>query len=174
MAAMTTDSYSISRPTGVCAHSERAFEVGEEFVATLCELEAQEGYERQDYSIEAWDQGVRPARLLGFWRATQPDANEKPKPFIDDAALQDMFERLEGVEEATRLSFRFLLGLVLMRKRLIREVGRESASGQRVLLVRARGSDSEREPLRLVDPGMDEEALAGATEQFGAIMRGDS
>ncbi|MFG0257337.1 MAG: hypothetical protein ACF8GE_05485 [Phycisphaerales bacterium JB043] len=173
MSSINADSYSIARPTGVCAHDGRAFEEGEQFVATLSELEDQEGFERQDFSLDAWEQEIRPARLLGFWRAIQPGANEKPKPFIDDASLLEMFEQLEGEEDRARQSFRFMLGLVLMRKRLIREVGRQSSEGTRVMLVRTRGSDPELDAMRLIDPGLDEQALKSATEQLGAILRGD-
>ncbi len=174
MAGIHSDPYSVAKPTGVCASSGQPIDQGDVYVATLAERQGEEGFARYDYSLDAWERGDRPARLIGFWRARQPDANEKPKPFIDDASLQELFEQLEGTDEPTKQSFRFLLGLVLMRKRLIRQVGRTKHNGTKILLVKPRGAPTEQEPMQLVDSGMDESAVADATDQFSAILRGES
>jgi hypothetical protein len=173
MTSMSADSYPAARPTGTCTHSGTPITPGQTYVATLAELEEEEGFERLDFSLDAWEQGARPKRLLGFWRAVQPSADEKPKPFIDDEILMDLFEQLENTEDQSKLSFRFLLGLVLLRKRLIREVGRHTTNNQRTLLIKQRGSAKEQEPLHLIDPGMDESAVEQATTQFSAILRGE-
>ena len=43
----------------------------------------------------------------------------KKKLFVDDQVLCELFERLASATEAAKLNFRFVLGLILMRKRMI-------------------------------------------------------
>ena len=84
-----------------------------------------EGFDRFDYSQQGWDEVEQPKRLFSHWRYTVPDSNKKPKIVIDDAVLVDLFERLAGDERPQRIAFRYILALVLLRKRKLKLVGRE-------------------------------------------------
>ena len=174
MAGITADTYPIARPTGVCAQTGEPIAPGDEYVATLLEQEESEALDRRDYSIEAWANGARPARLFGFWRATMPESNEKPRLFIDDTELQALFEQLDGAEDEKRIVFRFLLGLVLMRKRLLRHAGSKTRKGQRVMLARAKGSAPEDAPIEIIDPELDDKAIEEAADQLTLALRGES
>src|SRR5262245_201609 len=115
--------YEISRATGLCAATAKPIAVGQEFIAALVEADDGPGgerLERADYSADAWASGARPARLFGYWRARMESPDAKRKPFIDDAALMDLFEQLGEATEPARLSFRYVLGLMLVRKRLLK------------------------------------------------------
>ena len=62
--------YQVARPTGVCAASGEPLEPGGPCIATLCEAEEGDGFDRLDYSVPAWESGARPDRLFSFWRTT--------------------------------------------------------------------------------------------------------
>jgi hypothetical protein len=174
MAGLSNTSYEIAKPTGVCAATGKPIEVGAEFVAALCEGEAEDRLERSDYSVEAWNGGARPARLFGFWRATMEPPDAKKRPFIDDAALVDLFEQLGEATEPARVSFRYLLALMLVRKRLLRYEGTRRDAGGSVMLVRA-ATPAGAAPAPVVDvtdPGMNDQAIAEAIEQLTAVMSG--
>ena len=130
--------YDIQRPTGQCAFTGRKLEPGEPYIAALVEFDPEAvpaaatgraaaaaalGMRRLDISIQAWDQGQRPPRLFSFWRSIVPQPNQKKKLFVDDEVLLNLFRRLDEAVGPERQAFRFVLGLILMRKRLLRYDG---------------------------------------------------
>jgi len=179
MSRISGDAYSISRPTGRCAHTGAELRPGDRYVAALVERDGEEGYDRLDYAAEAWDAGARPQRLFGFWRAVMPDPDAKPRMFIDDDGLLGLFDSLldepEGDDDqVSRDAFRWVLTLILLRKRLLRQVDARAQGGKRLLRVRPKGAPPESEPIEVVDPGMDEHAAAAAAERLSAVMRGEA
>jgi hypothetical protein len=178
MARLTDSSYDIARPSGVCAATGERIEPGRPYVAVLVEREGQEGLERLDFAAERWDAGARPGppfRVFGSWRAVMQDSSAPQKAFIDDDALLDLLEQLEGAEEPARVSFRYVLTLLLVRKRLLKFEGTREKDGRRIMHVR-RATPAGATPgtlLEVIDPAMDEAAVAAAVEQLGSIMNGE-
>ena len=155
MSQFNAPSYEIPKTSGVCASTGRELKPGEAYFAALVELsdeqlaaEAQQaeaegknkdtgkdkaadalralGLCRIDVSPEAWEEGYRPEGLFGFWKSTVPEANEKKKMFVDDTMLMNLLERLADTTEPDKLAFRYVLALILMRKKLLRYDGNES------------------------------------------------
>lgn len=118
MTQFNASTYSIERTTGICAFTERVLEPHEHYIATLVE----DGDElvRVDISPEAWEEGKRPEHLFSYWKAVVPEPNEKKKTFVDDEVLLNLLERLADAEQPQRIAFRFVLTLILMRKKLLR------------------------------------------------------
>jgi hypothetical protein len=120
--------------------------------------------DRLDYCEEGWA-GARPeaARVVGYWRATYtPDAAKK-SPLLGDDDLVDLFEELGGAVEPRQHAFRYLLALLLIRRRVLKQAGHKPGA----LLVVRKAADT---PIEVVDPGMDERAIADAMEQLGQIV----
>lgn len=174
MSGLSSAPYDLGRSTGVCAATGRALTPGEVAVAVLVERDADGGLERLDYSAEAWDSEARPSNVFCFWRRRIPESNAKPKPFIDDDELMSLFDQLADAEQDRQLAFRFILSLILIRKRLLRHVGSKQVDGRSVTLVKPRGAEADSPPIEVVDPGMDAEAIEAATEQLGMALRGDA
>ncbi len=180
MASLTGSTYETGRPTGVCAATGRRLEIGERYVAVLAEPKDGAGLVRLDYDAAAWDAGKRPdapARVFGFWRAVVTPAGAKKRQLVDDAALVDLFEQLEAATEPRKQAFRYLLALVLVRKRLLVMEGGGKGASVGVLLVRHKGTALPPEQggdgpplLRVVDPGLDRKALEEGTEELAAIL----
>lgn len=164
-----TSGYSISRPQGKCSVCGRDIAPGEKFFAAVRQVGAQ--FDRVDISPDCWKNFDQSA-LLAFWQTTMPSAAAaKPKVFVDDTVLCDLFERLaesaseEG--EAARLNFRFVLGLVLMRKRLLTLVSTHGQAGSQFWTVRLKGRE---QTIDLRNPRLDEEQIAQVTAQLGQIL----
>ncbi len=174
MASPGVGSYRIDLPTGVCSATGRRLHVGEAFVGALVEAPGSDDLRRLDFSHAAWEAGSRPAapcRLLGFWRGVVAPPDTKPHVLIDDESLMDLFEQSAEQAEPRRAAFRFVLALILVRKRLLVH---EGSSGT-VMLVRPKGAarPPQGPPLiEVVDPGLDEDAIAAVIEQFEALMAG--
>ena len=157
--------YDVPRPAGLCAVTGRAIQPGEKFVAVVRETPT--GLERLDVSPEAWADFDR-SRLLGFWHTTMPRPEQKPKKlFVDDEVLSTLFERLADTGEPAKLHFRFVLGLILMRKRIVLYETTRQDEGRDVWVVRLKGRDDR---LDLVDPKLTEAQVAEVSQQLGDIL----
>lgn len=168
--AMAATSYPLSRATGQCAASGHAFSEGEAFVATLVERAGQPGLERLDFAVSAWESGARPAVplvLFAFWRGVFSPHPEKAKPLLGDAELLDLFEELGSADQPKQLAFRYFVALLLIRRRLLRQVGTRPG----VLLVSPKGAPQT--TLEVKDPGVDDGAIADALEQLGRVVNVD-
>src|SRR6266571_4246448 len=105
--------YQIQPNTRRCAVSGRELQPGERYYAALLE----EGAElvRRDYSAEAW-QGP-PAGAFSFWAGRVPPQDEKARPQFDDDLLEECFQRLEGQTDPDRVNFRYVVALLLLRRK---------------------------------------------------------
>lgn len=164
--------YEISKVSDLCRHCGREIAPGEELVATV--VEADEQLERRDYCPACWEV-VRAERdeadLFGLWRTRIPMPQEKKKLFVDDDLLVNFFERLDGSEDASRLSFRFVLALILMRKKvLVYDRSVKDEAGRDVWRMHLRGDER---PHEVIDPQMDDEKIADVSRRLGEILEGE-
>ncbi len=110
----------------LCAQTGKSLQPGEVYFSVLAiqekGLETEKGTEtvRRDYGAESW-QGP-PKGSLGWWRSRVPVKDAKPKLAPTDVML-NLFAAL--ADEPSDLQFRYLLGLLLIRRRVLR---REEAS----------------------------------------------
>ena len=182
-------SLAIGRCTGRCAATDRALEPGEHCIAVLARPdsppeEPQESsrkgrgegpvVERLDFSLasweQAWSQEPLKERVLCWWKATVPDPDTPSRRFVDDSVLLDLFERLEDDDDEQRQAFRFVLGLILLRRRKLRMVDREK-DGEQTIWVFKRVGAAEDAPLsRAVDPQLDESDADEIAEQLSEIV----
>jgi len=171
--AMASSPYPVARSTGHCAVTGIPFKEGDAFVAALVERDGQPGLERLDYAAKEWEGGARPQpplRLFGFWRGAYHPGEAKRQPLLGDAELLDLFEELGGATEPKQVTFRYILSLLLIRRRVLRVVSTKPGT----MSVVPRGSgDTAREPITVVDPGLDEQAIADAIEQLGQVVATD-
>ncbi|MFW6028171.1 MAG: hypothetical protein ACOC9Q_01440 [bacterium] len=211
MSQFNTPSYDIPRTTGICAKTGRALEPGEPYFATLVEIPPEQqqaaegeqaqasaaaalGMQRIDVSLEAWEEGFRPAHLFCFWKTTVPQPNEKKKLFVDDAVLMNLLRRLEDATEPQRLAFRYVLALILLRKKLLRfdtterrTVEQENEAGQTETVEQEWwhftpkqdvskghfGRWAEDETIVVLDPRLDEAQIEQVTYQLGEILEAE-
>ena len=157
--------YEVPRPAGVCAVTGRQISPGEKYIAAVRETAT--GLERLDVSPEAWEAFDR-ANLLGFWQTVMPRPEQKQKKlFVDDEVLCTLFERLADTSEPAKVNFRFVLGLILMRKRIVLYDTQRQEEGRDVWVVRLKGREDR---LDLVDPKLTEAQVAEVSQQLGEIL----
>lgn len=172
--------YSVARPTRRCAATGEEIKPGDAYMATLVEQPGEEELLRLDFCLDAWSSGRRPEaplQVFGVWRAVLAEGEENVRQLLDDDELLDLFEQLGESTEDRRIAFRFVLALVLIRKRLLIYEGgvpADKAAGKPGCLRVRRRKEQNPEMIEIVDPGMDDEAIEAATEQIGRIMNLDS
>ena len=140
-----------SRHQCVCG---RQFAEGEAFVAALFEESGE--FVRRDYCPACWEPIRAKGSYFSFWRAVVPQKEEKRRLFADTNVLLDFFLRLEQETEDQKRQFFYLLGLILMRKKLLKFDDLERADGQEFLLLRYAREDR---VVRVPNPRLTEEQI---------------
>jgi hypothetical protein len=153
---------------------------GEKCVATLVEQPVAGSTTteigRVDFSVEAWAAGARPASpgvVLGSWRTAYHAGEQKKTPLMGDQEMLDLFEEMGRATDERQVRFRYLLSLLLIRKRLLRVISTKRTPAGVVMTVLRRGEDAgQATPGEVLDPGLDEATIAEAVEQLGLIVEG--
>jgi hypothetical protein len=185
--ALSGSSYPVQRSAGQCSATGRAFAVGELYIATLVEREHEgvTGLERVDFSQDAWAAGQRPAppmRLFAAWKSSYRPGEQTRRPILGDAELLELFEELgEGGGDAgvggpttqKQIVFRYVLALLLIRRRMLRMIGTRRVDGGSIMLVVPKGGDPTT-PVEVLDPRMDDTAIQDAIDQLGQILDTDA
>jgi len=196
------NTYDIQRPTGVCAATGRELAPGETVYVALVDPPQEERPEgsakpgengelpmlRVDVSQEAWGTGFRPPYLFGYWRTVVAEPNEKKKLLVGDAAIQELLISMDEATEPKQLAFRYVLALILLRKKLLRHDGidrREDEEGDGPVqdwwkftpkLDIEKGHFGKWNPdmsIEVLDPHITEGEIAGVTEQLGQVLELD-
>ena len=158
--------WEIKRPLGQCCGSGREIETGEDYYATLVETE--QGLERRDFSLEYWEE--HKPQVYCFWKTRLAPPDEKRELFVSDEMLEAFFERLANETAPEKVSFRFVLALVLMRKRRLKYEGTKMDGAREIWLLRVTG---QKEVVEVVNPHLDEEQIEQLTSQIGQILQAD-
>jgi hypothetical protein len=156
--------YEVGRPGGICAVTGQPIQPGDKFHAGLRETPT--GFERVDISLDAWKDYPK-TDLLASWQTVMPIGEAKKKIFVDDEVLLELFERLAETTETAKLNFRFVLGLILMRKRLLIYENTRLEGEKEFWTVRRRGRDGS---LDLLNPRLGEEQITEVSQQLSQVL----
>lgn len=170
----------IGRSTGQCAVTERALEPGSSCFAALVRPRPGEDaadrpmIERLDFDPAVWEEARRgedlSGRLLCWWKTEIPEPGGRRNLFVDDQTLVDLFERMEDEDDEHRLAFRFVLGLILLRRRRLRVVDRQRDGDREVWSFRRVGGGDDAPIWKVPDPKLAEEDADAIAEQLSTIL----
>lgn len=165
--------YQISRLTGRCSSCGKELTPGTDFVASILPGTGEEEFSRQDHCPPCWESRAKDAgpAVLAEWRSRVPQKEEKKKLFVDDEVLIQFFNRLQSEDDPGRRSFRFVLALVLMRKKLLVYDRLEKlADGRDAWRMHFRRGGA---AATVIDPHMDAEAISRVSQQLGEVLEGE-
>lgn len=159
--------WEVARSSGQCSGCEIELAPGDAYYAAL--FEAEESFERKDYCPKCWE--ALSAERFCFWKSCvpTPEKKEKKNQLVDNAVLINFFERLDQQEDPMRVRFRFVLALILMRKKLLRYEQTTKKDDTEYWRMRLPSADSVHE---VINPKMDDEQIAEVSTQLGVILRG--
>ncbi|MGI9467574.1 MAG: hypothetical protein ACR2OA_10675 [Rubripirellula sp.] len=113
--------YKVSRCTRQCHHLKRPLREGEWYYSVV--LESGDDFVRQDYAAESWSEP--PDGAVGWWKCRMPTSDEKKMVLAPIEVLTDLLRQMGNQPEKAKS--RYLLALMLMRKRVIRPVETDEA-----------------------------------------------
>lgn len=162
----TMDEWEIDKPLGQCYGTSRKIEPGEEYIGAL--VETDQGLQRRDFSADYWN-NEKPDAFC-YWKTKLPHADQKKHIFVDDEMLMAFFERLEKETEQEKINFRFVLALVLMRKRRLKYDSSRTEDSKETWQLRITG---EKELVEVINPNLDQQQIEQLTSQIGEILQTD-
>jgi hypothetical protein len=155
--------YQIQPHTRRCAATGRELRPGEKFYTAL--LDEGERFLRKDYSSEAW-QGP-PAGAFSFWSGRVPPPEGSGRQTIDDDVLAECFQRLESETEPAKVNFRYVVALLLMRRKRFKFEEARLEHGLEVLTLRCVRSGQRHD---VVNPRLTEQEMAEVQEEVFKVL----
>ncbi|MHC4075625.1 MAG: hypothetical protein ACYSRR_05040 [Planctomycetota bacterium] len=158
--------WQINKPLGQCYGTGAEIEHGQEYYAAL--VDSPEGLQRRDFSVDYW-QGQKP-QVYCYWKTKLPSPDQKKKIFVDDDMLIAFFERLAAETEQEKINFRFVLMLILMRKRKLKYDSSRIEDDIEIWRLKVTGENSF---VEVINPHLNEEQIEQLSSQLGQILQVD-
>lgn len=159
--------WQFGRAAGTCSRCGRALQAGEHHRSAL--LEEGDAFRRVDSCLECWAASP-PAGATASWTTTVPKKDAKKRRVIDDDLVRNLFDRCEGATEPVKINFRFVLGLMLMRRRVLKYETTRNVEGVEIWTLRPADGGM---PVEMINPRLDEEGIAKVSEELSAVLDAD-
>lgn len=121
--------YEIQRCTRHCAETGRELVPGESFYSVLRAEGAD--LQRSDYAADAWK--GPPEDAVGWWKSQIPDRNAQRKQWAPNDVMLQFFDEL--AEQPDKQDMRYVLALLLVRRRVMRLEESETDDAGREIVV---------------------------------------
>ena len=124
---------------------------------------------RTDFCAECF-KDKRPADVYYFWKTAIPTGDaavRRPAP-VDIEFVLDFFKRLEGESAPQRVAFRYILALMLSRKKILLSDGKtRDPQGTEVQLFREKRGGQVH---RVYAPELNPDEIGTVTDELGALL----
>jgi hypothetical protein len=156
--------FDIQGPTRVCAVTGKPLAPGDKYVAVLTDRDG--SFVRTDYAADAWP--GPPEGTVAYWAGRVPPTDTPKTPRVNDALLFDCFDHLAGAADPSRVNFRYVVTLLLMRRRKLKfEDHRRLANGSEMMVLRdTRTGDR----VEVADPRLSEEQIAAVQAEVFQLL----
>lgn len=158
------EAWHIGRCTRTCAGSGRPIEPGQPFYSAL--IDKDDSFERRDYSADVWAE-VDKGEFFSYWKNKGLQTADRTPPMDYDRLLA-FFDGLEGAEEPGKRLFRYVLALVLVRRRRLRldDMSRTPEGDRLVVWDRRNGGRT----LEILAPEAGREELEKTQEKLNELF----
>ena len=161
--------WEVAKTQGLCAGCQHSFEPKQDYYAVLAEVTSPSGgFQRLDYCQECWQRNQ--PKVFCFWKTSVPEPTQKQKLLVDDEVLLDFFQRLDGSDEPSKINFRFVLALILMRKRILKYQQTDLRDGKEFWIMGQVRQDTTHE---VPNPQLDDASIEEVSEQLSAVLRSE-
>ena len=155
--------YQLQATSRHCVRTGRELEPGDRFYSVLYDRGA--AFVREDCSVEAW-QGP-PADAFSFWQGRIPEGNQPRRIQVDESLLIDCMVRLAGETTPQKINFRYVLALLLMRRKRLKFEEVVSVEGQEHLSLRCTKT---RKVYRVLNPQLSDAQMVEVQEEVQNVL----
>jgi len=164
---MQTD-WTIQGRSGRCAATGRDFAEGESFYTLL--FRERDGFRRQDLSEEAWktrnEAGEKPP--YSFWRAKFEPPPPAPPEALAKETAEDLLRRFMTENDEAHANARYILALMLERKRLLKQIEvKDDIHGRTLVYEHVKTG----EVFIVPDPGLRMDQIEAVQNEVAALLQ---
>ncbi len=132
------DAWHIRSRSPRCSATGRAFEDEEPIYAAIFRQADSDDFDRQDFCVEAWEarrQDAEAPQPYSFWRSTfeVPEESGKKQEVVAKESAEALLRRLIEEDVASSENARYILALMLERKKTLKPVDTKEGEGSRLL-----------------------------------------
>ena len=170
---MALEQWNIEPAKRRCTVSGDELDEGQEYYAVL--FEDGENFRREEYAIDSWT--GPPDGAFCHFKSRVPVKAKKQRLLVDDEMLIHFFIRLTDTEDLAKIRFRFVLALILMRKRLLKfeqTQHRNEEEWWQMRLARdtADGAASKDDVQWVCNPHLDDDQIEAVSRELSVILHG--
>jgi hypothetical protein len=156
--------WSINKGAHVCYLCERTFPEEEVYLSAL--YDENNEFLRKDFCVECWDNRDN-KNSFSYWKTKISKKPEKVEKYAKIDVFYDLFNKLENEKELSRVNFRYVLSLYLIRKKVLKLVSTHKSNENEYMVLHnvKEGSDTE-----VLKPKLNEEEVLAVTDEIGKLV----
>jgi hypothetical protein len=154
--------YQIQPITRRCSVTGRELLPGERYFTAL--VTEGDHFRRDDFCPEAWH--GPPSGAFSFWTGKVPPA-AAGKPRIDDDLLEECFHRLDGQTEPGRLNFRYVVALLLIRRKRLKFERTIVEEGMEKIVLRCPRSGA---TYPVINPHLNDDQMSAVQDEVFKVL----
>jgi hypothetical protein len=155
--------YSITSVNRRCAECSQELQPGQSIYSVL---QVNDGkLVRVDYHSACWI--GPPPEGIGYWKSKVPLSERKRTMVVDDETLFALFTRLEGASDSDQLNLRYVIALLLMRRKRLKFDSVEQVDSVNYLVLNDAQS---KQHFRVVDPHLDDESITAVQQEIMRLL----
>jgi hypothetical protein len=155
--------YQIQTAARRCARSGRELRPGEKCYSVLYDRGGE--WVREDVAPEAWP--GPPPDAFSFWQTRVPADQGATRPAFDDELLLDCFVRAQDETDPRKVRFRYVLALLLLRRKRLRFEEVRKDGDQETLVMREVRT---RHTHLVTDPHLTADQMAAVQEEIEGLL----
>lgn len=165
-AVPSPDEWKIGRRGAGCAGCAQPFAPGGEAVSAI--YDGAQGFERRDYCGPCFQAPEKRGSPFSWWSAVVPEP-EKKKAVFDLGVAKEFLQRLLREQDPERDSLRYLLTLMLLRKKSVVLLGQETGAAGEVMTIRVPPDEENVHQVRVVE--LDQAETERLRDELGRLFQ---
>lgn len=160
------DAWQFARSSKICAKTGVEIPPETPYYSGLIETDT--GLERLDYTAETWPE-IDKSEFFSYWKNKGWSSRADKKPPIDYERLLSFFDALDGAEDRFKRLLRYVVALVLVRKRKLRldDMSRTDQGDDKLMLFDRRDGGRN---VAIISPEASREELDQAQEKLNQLF----
>ncbi|MCP5003152.1 MAG: hypothetical protein GY941_04250 [Planctomycetes bacterium] len=154
----------ISKGAKNCSGCEKLFEEEEDYFSALYDNAAE--YTRKDLCLSCWETS-QADESFSYWKTKVQKKAEPVRKYANIEVFYDLFVRSKNEDNASNKSFRYVLALYLMRKKVLALQSIKRKNDEEFLIVRDCKEDTETE---VFNPKLDQEGILAVKDEIGKLI----
>lgn len=156
--------WSINKGSLNCHLCEKTFLEEEVYLSALYDIN--NTFVRKDYCIECSDK-KDDKNIFSYWKTKISKKPEKVERYAKIDVFYDLFNKLENENDLSRVNFRYVLSLYLLRKKVLKLINtRKSCENEYMVLHNIKeGTDTE-----VIKPQLSKEEVLAVTDEIGKLV----